>query len=83
MWGRKTSDLAPAEFLRQLDYKAKWRGGQLVQVARDFPSTQLCHGCAHRNGKLALDVRRWRCSGCGLIHDRDGNAALNIRDYGP
>ena len=83
MWGRKTSDLAPAEFLRQLDYKAKWRGGQLVQVARDFPSTQLCHGCGHRNGKLALDVRRWRCSSCGLIHDRDGNAALNIRDYGP
>ncbi len=83
MSGRKTSDLAPAELLRQLDYKARWRGGRFARVARDFPSTQLCHDCGDRNGKVELDVRRWHCSECGAIHHRDGNAALNIRDYGP
>jgi len=83
MWGRKTSDLAPGELLRQLEYKARWRGGTFLKVARDFPSTQLCHDCGHRNGKLHLEVRRWRCPGCGMAHDRDANAALNIRDYGP
>ena len=81
MWGRKTSDLAPAEFLRQLEYKADWRGGQLVKAAWHYPSSQICHGCGYRIGKLPLDVRRWDCPGCGDENDRDGNAALNLRDY--
>ena len=76
-WGRKTSDLAPGELLRQLEYKARWRGGTFLKVARDFPSTQLCHECGHRNGKLGLQVRQWRCPGCGMAHDRDVNAARN------
>ena len=83
LWGRKTSDLAPGELLRQLEYKAQWRGGTFVRVARDFPSSQLCHDCGERKGKLALEVRRWRCSACGTLQDRDANAARNIRDYGP
>ena len=81
LWGRKTSDLAPRELLRQLEYKAKWRGGTFVKVARDFPSSQLCHDCGERKGKLALEVRWWRCSGCGALQDRDANAALNIIDW--
>ena len=83
MWGRKTSDLAPGELLRQLEYKARWRGGTFLKASRDFPSTQLCHECGHRKGKLGLEDRRWRCPGCGTLHDRDVNAARNIRDYGP
>ena len=83
LWGRKTSDLAPGELLRQLEYKARWRGGRYVEVARDFPSTQICHVCDYRNGKLGLEVRWWRCPGCRTLHDRDANASLNIRDYGP
>ena len=83
LWGRKTSDLAPGELLSQLEYKAQWRGGTFLKVARDFPSSQLCHDCGERNGKLGLEVRRWRCSGCGTLQNRDANAALNIRDYGP
>ena len=62
LWGRKTSDLAPGELLRQLEYKAQWRGGTFLKVARDFPSSQLCHDCGERKGKLGLEVRRRRCS---------------------
>lgn len=83
MWGRKTSDLAPGEFLRQLEYKATWRGGQIVKADWHFPSSQLCHECGEKAGRLDLSVRRWTCVSCGSIHDRDPNAALNIRDYGP
>ena len=81
LWGRKTSDLAPGELLRQLEYKARWRGGTFLKVARDFPSSQLCHDCGERGDRLALDVRTWTCAHCGSILDRDGNAALNIRDW--
>ena len=81
LWGRKTSDLAPGELLRQLEYKAQWRGGRFVQADRHFPSSQLCHGCEERGDRLALDVRTWTCAHCGSILDRDRNAALNIRDW--
>ena len=81
MWGRKTSDLAPAELLRQLKYKATWKGGRFVQADRHFPSSQLCHQCGERGDRLALDVRTWTCAHCGSILDRNGNAALNIRDW--
>ena len=81
VWGRKTSDLAPAELLRQLEYKSRWRGGTFVKAARNFPSSLLCHVCGYRAEKLDLTIRRWQCPGCGSRHDRDDNAALNIRDY--
>ena len=81
LWGRKTSDLAPGELLRQLKYKATWKGGRFVQADRHFPSSQLCHGCEERGDRLALDVRTWTCAHCGSILDRDANAALNIRDW--
>lgn len=82
-WGRKTSDLAPAELLRQLEYKSGWRGGGFIKTEWHFPSTQLCHKCGWKAGRLKLSVRRWWCEGCGEWRDRDANAALNIRDYGP
>ena len=81
MWGRKTSDLAPAEFLRQLEYKAAWHSGLMVKSDWHFPSSQLCHECRTKGGKLDLSVRTWACQACGSILDRDGNAALNIRDW--
>lgn len=84
MWGRKTSDLAPGEFLRQLEYKAAWCGGNFVKAQWNFPSTQICHDCGAKTGpvgKSGLKVRRWTCSACGKKHDRDANASLNVRDY--
>ena len=82
LWGRKTSDLAPAELLRQLEYKAQWRGGRLVKRDWHFPSSKLCHGCGYKFQLLDLSIREWCCPDCGQINDRDGNAALNIRDNG-
>ena len=82
-WGRKASDLAPAELLRQLEYKALWRGGRFIKADWHFPSSKLCHGCGYRFALLDLSIREWCCPGCGLINDRDGNAALNLRDYEP
>lgn len=83
LWGRKVNDLAPGEFLRQLAYKAEWRSGQFVAADWRFPSSQICHACGERHGRLGLDIRQWTCPACGSVRDRDGNAALNIRDYGP
>ena len=82
-WGRKTSDLAPAEFIRQLEYKLQWRGGAMMVLPWHFPSSQVCHECGARGGKLPLDVRRWTCESCGAVLDRDANAARNIRDFRP
>ena len=82
-WGRKTSDLAPAEFIRQLEYKLLWRGGEMVVLPWHFPSSQVCHECGARGGKLPLDVRQWICESCGAVLDRDANAARNIRDFRP
>ena len=81
--GRKTNDLAPAEFLRQLGYKTDWRGGRLSAADMWFPSSRLCHDCGWKYENLTLLERTWTCQRCGAIHDRDANAALNIRDYGP
>ena len=50
LWGRKASDLAPGEFLRQLGYKAEWRGGEFIKADWHFPSSQLCSHCGERGG---------------------------------
>lgn len=81
LWGRKTGDLAPGELLRQLEYKAAWRGGRVVKADWHFPSSQLCHGCGYRFQSLNLSIREWSCPDCGQINDRDGNAALNLRAW--
>lgn len=64
----------------QLTYKARWAGKYLVTVGRFFPSSRLCGACGAINGGLTLADRIWTC-GCGITHDRDLNAARNIRDH--
>lgn len=64
----------------KLSYKAQWYGRTLVQVDRFYPSSQLCHDCGHKYAGLRLSEREWVCERCGTSHDRDVNAALNIRD---
>ena len=81
LWGRKTSDLAPASLLRQLKYKAEWRDGAFKECPWNFPSSQLCHDCGYKHSELTLSMREWTCPACGVLHDRDANAARNIRDY--
>ncbi len=72
------SDASMGEVLRQLEYKAEWLGGRIQKVGRFFASSKLCNDCGHKNKELPLSDRRWVCAGCGVIHDRDWNAAKNI-----
>ncbi|NEE28829.1 IS200/IS605 family element transposase accessory protein TnpB [Streptomyces sp. SID7982] len=68
--------------LRLLQYKCAWYGRTLVLVDRFFPSTRRCSACGVVGPKLDLAVRGWSCGGCGAEHDRDVNAARNLREEG-
>lgn len=82
LWGRKIGDLARSEFMGILDYVAQTKGKVVHLVNRWFPSSKTCHDCGHVYKELTLDQREWTCQGCGSIHDRDHNAALNIHSEG-
>jgi putative transposase len=77
---RAVADMGFSELRRQLGYKALWRGAQVVVVDRWYPSSKTCSCCGHRLEALALGVRQWTCPGCGVIHDRDVNAAINLKN---
>lgn len=62
----------------KLAYKAQWYGRTFVQVDRFYPSSRLCHNCGHKYDGLLLSEREWMCESCGVLHDRDVNAAMNI-----
>jgi putative transposase len=76
------SDVSWGEFNRMLEYKAREEGKCYVEVDRFFPSSKTCSVCFNRVGSLSLDIRSWQCNNCGTKHDRDVNAAINIRDEG-
>ena len=75
------SDVGWGEFRRQLDYKCKWYGKNLIVISRWAPSSKLCPECGQLNDKLTLADREWICE-CGAKHDRDFLAANNIRSFG-
>ena len=81
LWGRKVSDLSWYEFTRQLQYKCDWNGKNLIKIGRFEPRTKMW-SCCGKITKLELDQRKWTCSGCNVEHDRDINAAKNIKDFG-
>src|SRR5689334_14714441 len=72
------ADVGWGEFVRQLEYKAHWYGRMLIKIDRFYPSSKTCHACKHILDSLTLDIREWVCPACGVVHDRDTNAALNI-----
>lgn len=76
------SDVGWGEFVRQLDYKARWYGRTLVKIDRWYPSSKTCHACKYVLDSLPLDIREWVCPACGVVHDRDTNAAKNILTEG-
>ncbi|CAH0274207.1 hypothetical protein SRABI118_03577 [Massilia sp. Bi118] len=77
---RAVADMGFHELRRQLEYKAAWRGAEVVVADRWYPSSKTCSCCGYRLETLTLGVRRWRCPGCDNEHDRDLNAAINLKN---
>jgi putative transposase len=76
------ADASWGEFTRQLQYKANWAGRVYIEIDRFFPSSKRCHCCGFVSESMPLDVRSWNCPECGAEHDRDTNAAINIKAAG-
>ena len=79
---RSIADTGWSTLVRYIEYKAEWAGRTVVKIDRWFPSTKRCSDCGHVGETKPLSVRSWRCSKCGSRHDRDVNAAKNIRTVG-
>ena len=76
-------DVSLYEFVRQLEYKSKWYGKTISKVDRFYPSSQLCSNCGYKNKDVKnLNMREWTCTMCGVHHDRDINASINILNEG-
>lgn len=75
---RAIVDASWAEFARMLTYKQAWRGGQLTVVDRWYPSSKTCSACGAVAAALSLAQRVFTCTACGLVLDRDRNAATNL-----
>lgn len=79
---KSIADVSWSEFVRQLEYKADWYGREIIKIDTWYPSSQICSSCGHKDGKKALSIREWTCSECGIHHERDINAAINILNEG-
>jgi putative transposase len=74
------SDVGWGDFMRMLQYKCEWSGKNFLQIGRFEPSSKTCSVCGFVNNELTLKDRSWKCDGCGTQHDRDVNAAINIKN---
>lgn len=72
-------DVGLGQFVTLLPYKANWYGKNILKVNRFFASSKICSHCHHKLDSLPLSVRNWVCPSCQIHHDRDANAASNIR----
>lgn len=75
---RSISDAGWSEFIRQLEYKTAWNGGKVIMAGRFYPSTKTCSACGVVKDEMPLSERTYFCDGCGLVIDRDVNAARNL-----
>ncbi|ELS5707834.1 transposase [Escherichia coli] len=73
-----TGDAGWSGFITKLEYNAAEKGVHLVKLAQWFVSSKTCHCCGHKMSEMPLNKRAWQCPECGVEHDRDINAALNI-----
>lgn len=79
---KSISDAGWGELVRQLAYKAGWAGRQFVAIDPWYPSSKRCSGCGFVMDSMPLSVRHWTCPECAAEHDRDVNAAINIKAAG-
>jgi putative transposase len=79
---RAISDCGWGIFRSMAEYKAERYGRHVITVDRWFPSSKTCSACGHLLAELSLKTRHWTCPSCGTRHDRDVNAAKNIRAAG-
>ena len=75
------SDSAWSSFVTKLEYKAEWLGKTVLRIGQFEPSSKLCSVCGYHNKELQLSDREWKCPACTTIHDRDINAAINIKKF--
>ncbi len=78
---KSIADASFSEFHRQLKYKSDWNKRTLIEVDQFYPSSKTCSQCGWKHETLTLSDRIFRCEQCGLVIDRDRNAALNLRQY--
>ena len=79
---RSISDMGWYEFKTLLYYKCEWYGKNLFIIGKFEPSSKTCSSCGYINKNLKLSDREWNCSNCNEKHDRDINAAKNIKKFG-
>lgn len=79
---KSIADAGWSEFVRQCSYKGEWYGCHIKKVGRFYPSSKLCSECGEKHPALKLSDRKWVCSGCGTVHQRDENASRNILNEG-
>lgn len=68
--------------VNMLKYKAMWHNRKIIEIGRFYPSSKICHCCGHRMNYMGLEIREWICPNCKTKHDRDVNAAINIKNEG-
>lgn len=79
---KSIQDSSLGTLVRMLKYKALLNNRQIIEIGRFYPSSKLCHCCGYIKKDLTLDNREWICPNCGETHDRDINAAINIKNEG-
>ena len=82
-FGKSVADNSFGRFREFLDYKLYFRGKKLITIDKWVASSQLCSSCGYKNAEVKdISIRNWKCPSCGTEHDRDINAAINLREEG-
>lgn len=79
---KSIGDVSWGSFISMLVYKSEWTGKNLIKIGRFDPSSKMCSCCGSINKELKLHHRKWVCKNCNTEHDRDINAAINIKNFG-
>jgi putative transposase len=75
------SDAGWGLFVDMVKYKSEWYGNNIIRIGRFEPSSKTCSFCGNINKELTLNDREWTCAKCGTHHNRDINAAINIKSF--